>query len=214
MFKNMEVKANISMLQPTHPAISLVFRFYTNVNRMNRSLFISIGWSGGAINLQVVTFAMGADISWLTVCDTMSLFMTLGAEQGNEDLCFLLQGPRHSLLMSLVAPSSKYRLEGWVSQQLTQVLLSDSTPLPHITVDDNVSLMPTSDTQSQLSKFIHDLSKCRSPNVLLRLTFVSLFGGIRILFYLLVKGGNSTLTSSTPECTGEPFIPNSIVHCP
>ena len=36
------LRQHFSMFQPTYPAVSLVFGFYTNNNRMNRSLFIKL----------------------------------------------------------------------------------------------------------------------------------------------------------------------------
>src|SRR5580765_4806200 len=123
----------------------------------------------------------------------MSSFVTLDAVRGDDDIhLYIVESPRHSLLSALVAPGCKYRLELRVAQHLTHVLLIQRTPLSVVTVGDNVTLTPTSYTQSKLNELVPELSERWSPNVLLGSTFFALARRIRIHRFCLLKSGRST----------------------
>src|SRR5438132_13585950 len=123
----------------------------------------------------------------------MSSFVTLNAVRGDDDIhLYIIESPWHSLLSALVAPSCKYRLELRVAQHLTHVLLIQRSPLPIVTVGDNVTLTPTSHTQLKLNKLVPELSEHWSPNVLLSSMFFALARSIRIHRFSLLKCGRST----------------------
>src|SRR5438128_10610892 len=85
----------------------------------------------------------------------MSIGVTLGAVVG-IGLHPNIQGPRHSLLSTLMTPSGKYWFELRVAQHLTHVLSVQRSPLPLVTVGDNMS-PPTSNTQSKLKELVSKL---------------------------------------------------------
>src|SRR5438128_5658554 len=125
----------------------------------------------------------------------MSIGVTLGAV-GGIDLHPNIQGPRHSLLSMLMTPSGKYWFELRVAQHLTHVLSIQRSPLPLITVGDNVSLTPTSNTQSKLKELVSGLFERWSPDVLLCSTFSTLARCIWIYRSRLLKDGYSALFSN------------------